>query len=97
MSKGTPRSAHPRPWRRRLVLAVWLVAAAVIALRAAQIQIVQAAQWREIASGQHREAQTLPAPRGIILDREGEVSFYSVRFARPHRVLFAGTFRIEFY
>ena len=71
MSRRTPSSVYPRPWRRRLVLAVWLVGAAVIVLRAGQIQIVQAAQWRAIASGQHREDQILPAPRGIILDREG--------------------------
>lgn len=68
-----PRSHDPlsRPWRRRLVLGTWLLCALAIAGRAGQIQVLQGAQWRGIASGQHREDQVLPAPRGTILDREG--------------------------
>jgi len=65
------RDARPHPWRRRLVLGAWLGCALAIAVRAGQIQVVQAAQWRGIAEGQHREAQALPAPRVTILDREG--------------------------
>lgn len=71
MSRRGNREARPRPWRRRLLLGAWLACACAISLRAAQIQVVQGDQWRGLAAGQHREAQTLAAPRGTILDREG--------------------------
>jgi cell division protein FtsI (penicillin-binding protein 3) len=61
---------HPHPWRRRSVLAGWLVCSLIVSLRAGQIQVAQASQWRAIAAGQHQEYQTLPAPRGTILDRD---------------------------
>lgn len=63
--------ARPHPWRRRIVLAGWLLAAVILSLRAAQIQVLQASEWREIASRQHSEDQKLPAPRGTIRDRSG--------------------------
>lgn len=62
---------RPHPWRRRTLLAAWLVAAVILAARAAQIQVLQAPVWREVASNQHREDQKLPAPRGTIRDRTG--------------------------
>lgn len=67
------RETNPRPhaWRRRTVLVGWLVSALTVSLRAGQIQIVQAPEWRSIASGQHSQAQELPAPRGTIRDRSG--------------------------
>lgn len=65
------RSSRPHPWRRRTVLVGWLLAAVVVALRAGQIQVVQAAEWRGIADRQHQESQKLAAPRGTIRDRSG--------------------------
>ena len=59
------------PWRRRLVLASWLVAALAICLRAAQIQVLQASHWRGLAEAQHRADLSVPAARGSILDRDG--------------------------
>ena len=64
------RAARPRPWRRAALLSAWLASALIICLRAGQIQVVQASQWRTIAEGQHREDQVLPAPRGTIRDRD---------------------------
>jgi len=62
---------RPRPWRRRLVLGGWLAAALLVTARAVQIQLVQAAEWRSVASRQHSQDQELPAPRGTIRDRTG--------------------------
>jgi cell division protein FtsI (penicillin-binding protein 3) len=39
--------------------------------RAAQLQLVEAATWREMAASQHRDRTEVPAPRGAILDRDG--------------------------
>jgi len=59
------------PWRRRLVLGAWLLAACGICVRAAQIQVVEAAEWRDMAETQHRADVIVPATRGSILDRDG--------------------------
>ena len=64
-------SGPRHPWRRRLLLLVWLAAASLICLRAAQIQVVQAAHWGSIAEAQHRTDVDVAAPRGTILDRDG--------------------------
>ncbi len=66
------RSAdHPSPWRRRLVLAGWLAGAIAVLVRAGQVQIVQAAEWRDMAEAQHRTDMAIEATRGSILDRDG--------------------------
>lgn len=65
------RGGRPHAWRRRTVLAGWLLAAVVVALRAGQIQVLQAAEWRGVAGRQHQESQKLAAPRGTIRDRSG--------------------------
>ncbi|HUF75037.1 MAG TPA: penicillin-binding transpeptidase domain-containing protein [Longimicrobiales bacterium] len=59
------------PWRRRLVLAGLLLGAAAVLLRAGQVQIVQAAEWTELAEAQHRTDVAIEATRGSILDRDG--------------------------
>ena len=58
-------------WRRRVVLASWLIAALAICVRAAQIQIVQAAHWRGLADAQHREA-ALRVVEDDLLDLPGQ-------------------------
>jgi len=65
------RSDRLPPWRRRLVLATWLVASAAICVRAGQIQLVQGATWRSMAEAQHQTDVVVPATRGSILDRDG--------------------------
>ena len=69
----TRRKAASRlpPWRRRLVLASWLLAALVICVRAGQIQVMQASHWRDLAEAQHGEDVVVQATRGSILDRDG--------------------------
>jgi cell division protein FtsI (penicillin-binding protein 3) len=61
--------AHP--WRRRVMLGAWMTAAAVICIRAGQIQGVQAGQWRALAESQHRSDKVVVAARGSVLDRDG--------------------------
>jgi cell division protein FtsI (penicillin-binding protein 3) len=58
--------------RLRLVLALSLAAFAVVILRAAQIQVVDAAALSAKAVSQQRAVQTLPAVRGAILDAKGQ-------------------------
>jgi len=59
------------PWRRRAVLAGLLTAAVAVLVRAGQVQIVQAAEWSEMAEAQHRTDVSIEATRGSILDRDG--------------------------
>lgn len=59
------------PWRRRTLLVGWLLALALICVRAAQVQVVQAADWKRIAEAQHRTDAEVPAFRGAVLDRDG--------------------------
>jgi cell division protein FtsI (penicillin-binding protein 3) len=56
-------------WRRRLLLAGWLVGSLVIVARAASVQIVHGSGWAEKALGQHQQALEVPGRRGAILDR----------------------------
>lgn len=62
---------RPHPWRRRTLLCGWLVAALLLSVRAGQVQLLQASEWREVAASQHRKDQRVPAPRGAIRDRSG--------------------------
>jgi cell division protein FtsI (penicillin-binding protein 3) len=66
--RATVRFQH---WRRRLVLAAGISAAVGVLVRAGQVQIVQAADWRAMAEAQHRTDLTIEATRGPILDRDG--------------------------
>lgn len=62
---------RPAPWRRRLILSGWMLAAVVLCVRAGQIQLVQGATWRALAQDQHQTDKRVAAPRGTILDRDG--------------------------
>lgn len=65
------RSERCRELRRRALLGVWLIAAAVLLGRAVQVQVFEASVWQELAVDQHRTATELPAARGTIYDRDG--------------------------
>ena len=58
-------------WRRRTLLTAWLSAFALICVRAGQVQVLQAADWKRIAEAQHRTDADVPAFRGAVLDRDG--------------------------
>jgi cell division protein FtsI (penicillin-binding protein 3) len=64
---------HPRrgAWRRRTVLAAWMLGALVICVRAAQIQVVQGREWSELAEAQHTTDKVVAAARGSVQDRDG--------------------------
>lgn len=56
-------------WRRRLLLAGWMVVILVIVARAASVQIIQGSYWADRALAQHQQALEVPGRRGAILDR----------------------------
>ena len=55
--------------RRRLLLAGWLVAAGTILVRSAQLQVLEAEDWRVTAVGQQRKTVDVPASRGAVRAR----------------------------
>jgi len=57
--------------RRRLALLCWVVAAAVMVARSAEVQVVERAEWTAEALAQHEKSRVVPAARGRILDRNG--------------------------
>jgi cell division protein FtsI (penicillin-binding protein 3) len=57
-----------RPSRIALIHAALLLFAVALVLRAADVQLVQAATWRARAQRQHFAAAVIPAPRGDIYD-----------------------------
>lgn len=57
--------------RRRVLLFGWLGAGCLLLARAAEIQIVEGAEWRTLAGQQHRASAEVSAPRGNVLDRDG--------------------------
>ncbi len=67
-SGGTGRRIRVR---RRLLLAGWIVLAAAMMVRAAEVQIVERAAWARDALRQHQTTRDVSAPRGRILDRSG--------------------------
>jgi len=81
--------------RLRLVLALTLAAFAVVIVRAAQIQVVDAAALSRKAVSQQRDVQALPAVRGAILDTKGQhlaqeqpsrtIMVNTKELRRPHR------------
>ncbi len=64
-------SLRPGAWRRRLVLAGWMLGALMICVRAAQIQVLQGGQWSALAEAQHMTDKEVVAARGAVLDRDG--------------------------
>jgi cell division protein FtsI (penicillin-binding protein 3) len=72
--------------RRRILLVGVLLAAVVSAGRAAQLGVIDGAEWRRTALNQQGDTITLPAERGTIYDRDGvplatSAEVYSVAIA----------------
>lgn len=86
-----PTRNETRPaGRRRFLLGVWLLAGLVVVARAADLQVLEGADWRDEAERQHRRTAAIPAARGSILDRDGvplAVSHETFRVnVAPHEV-----------
>jgi cell division protein FtsI (penicillin-binding protein 3) len=58
-------------FRRRALLAFWLICGIGLTARSVELQLLQGAQWRAEAERQHRTTGEIPAARGAILDRDG--------------------------
>jgi cell division protein FtsI (penicillin-binding protein 3) len=65
------RPVHKHVLRRRLLLGGLMVWAAMLLVRAFQVQILEGERWSERAAEQQRQRVVLPAPRGTIYDRDG--------------------------
>jgi cell division protein FtsI (penicillin-binding protein 3) len=64
--------SHPpvrHDFRRRLLLAGWVLCGLAIVARAVVVQVAQGTHWQQLAADQHRKTEEVPAPRGFILDR----------------------------
>lgn len=59
--------------RPRLIHASLALFAGALVLRAGYVQLYKGAHWRALARGQQVAAAPLPAPRGPVLDANGEV------------------------
>lgn len=70
MSPSAPRVIRHRG-RRRTLLAFWLLMGCVVVARAVVVQVGQGDRWQVAAQAQQRETLEVPAPRGSILDRNG--------------------------
>ncbi len=70
MSRKATSRRRPS-WRRRLILAGWLLALLGVAARSGQVQGVQSLTWRATAEAQQTKDMEIAAARGAILDRDG--------------------------
>jgi cell division protein FtsI (penicillin-binding protein 3) len=59
--------------RVRLLLTVILASFAVVAVRLAQVQVVQYQKYRQLAQKQYQATVPLPAARGTLYDRNGSI------------------------
>lgn len=72
--RPSPRASAPAGCpvlRRRLLLAIWLLAGVFLLWKSAEVQLLQGADWRAEANRQHRAQGEVAAARGAILDRAG--------------------------
>src|SRR5829696_7572674 len=59
--------------RLRFIQAMVVVMLAVLSVRLYVLQVVRGERYAEIAENQRRRRLPIPAPRGVIFDREGRV------------------------
>ena len=67
------REPRQRRFRRRIVLLLILAVALVAVVRLGQVQLVQAGSYNEASRGKRAVPVVVPAVRGDIVDRNGEV------------------------
>ncbi|MEX2528315.1 MAG: penicillin-binding transpeptidase domain-containing protein [Gemmatimonadota bacterium] len=70
-ARGSKGFRQTRTVRRRILLSGWLLVGGVILWRSAELQIVEASDWRAVAERQHHSSSSVPAARGVIRDRDG--------------------------
>lgn len=68
-----PEGMRIQPWRLTVVMVLFAALLGVLVLRTFNLQIVQHEQWLERAVTNYTRIISLPAPRGIIYDRNGYV------------------------
>ena len=73
LEQGDTPGTVRRPWRLKAVKAGFLVAFAGVVVRLVEIQIVESPKYQEIAQRQYDAKVILPATRGNIYDRNGNV------------------------
>ena len=76
MSSGTtshPRSAHFEGWRLSVVYGVVFLALVVLIGRMLTLQVFGRQEWLDQAIENYTKAISVPAPRGIIYDRNGYI------------------------
>lgn len=71
--QGEAHHVAPRRIRLRLLQFGIILLFAVVGVRLAQIQIVQSQKFREIAQKQYQSRINLPATRGTLYDRNGNI------------------------
>lgn len=71
-ARSRARGARMRsPTRRRVILCGWTVVSLGLLARGFQLQLIEGEQWRARAEQQQQKTEAVPAPRGVVLDRDG--------------------------
>ncbi len=60
-------------WRSKTILLIFLIAFSVVVIRAFYLQFINVEQWQKRAQLKYTKHKEISAPRGKILDRNGEI------------------------
>ena len=60
-------------WRSKTILLMFLIAFSVVVIRAFYLQFINVEQWQKRAQLKYTKHKEISAPRGKILDRNGEI------------------------
>ncbi len=60
-------------WRSKTVLLIFLIAFSIVIIRAFYLQFINVEQWQKRAELRYTKHKEISAPRGKILDRNGEI------------------------
>ena len=72
-SSSPPRSSRFESWRLFVVFAVILLVLVILLGRLLSLQVLGSQQWIDLAVENYTKDISLPAPRGIIYDRNGYI------------------------
>jgi len=70
---ATSKHLSPRPWRFVMVIGIMIVTGCFLSFRALEIQVLENEFLQEQGEARHLRTVSLPAHRGMILDRNDEV------------------------